>query len=375
MKKRIAVVALATAALLATSVAATAKPARRTKLERDAQGRGLGGLHRESVGQAVREADGVHVQHQYAGSSDEMYNLMKKNAGYDLVSASGDASNRLIASGLVQPIDPSTIPNWKQLTPQLIKGPNHYVDGKYYGLPWQWGPNVLMWNTAKYTGATNSWSALYDPKNKGKITIPNNPIQIADAALYLSKTKPALGIKDPYELNSAQLHAAVVLLKQQRPLIKAYWGFATDEVKIFQTGGATLGAAWPLAVAQLTRAGVKVSQTIPKEGATGWSDVWMMAKNPKNQPCAEAWLKYASGAKVQAEVAKFNTYTPANLQSCKALGNALQAAARRRRHGVPQPHQVLEDAAQRLRQRQERLRALLRMGPGVDVDQGLNDGR
>ena len=111
-----------------------------------------------------------------------------------------------------------------------------------------------------------------------------------------------------------------MLLKQQRPLIKAYWGFATDEVKIFQTGGATLGAAWPLAVAQLTRAGMKVSQTIPKEGATGWSDVWMLAKNPKNQPCAEAWLKYASGAKVQAEVAKFNTYTPANLQSCKALG-------------------------------------------------------
>ena len=266
---------------------------------------------------------GCTVQHQYAGSSDEMYNLMKKNAGYDLVSASGDASNRLIASGLVQPIDPSTIPNWKQLTPQLVKGPNHYVGGKNYGLPWQWGPNVLMWNTAKYKGATNSWSALYDPKNKGMITIPNNPIQIADAALYLSKTKPSLGIKDPVRADLGQLNAAVALLKQQRPLIKAYWGFATDEVKIFQTGGATLGAAWPLAVAQLKRAGMKVSQTLPKEGATGWSDVWMLAEHPKNLPCAQAWLKYAAGAKVQAEVAKFNTYTPANLQSCKALGATL----------------------------------------------------
>jgi putative spermidine/putrescine transport system substrate-binding protein len=189
-------------------------------------------------------------------------------------------------------------------------------------VPWQWGPNVLMWNPAKYKGVTNSWSALYDPKNKGLITIPNNPIQIADAALYLSKTKPALGIKDPYELTSAQLDAAVDLLKVQRPLIKAYWGFATDEVKIFQTGGATLGAAWPLAVAQLNRAGTKVSQALPKEGATGWSDVWMLAKNPKNPECAEAWLKYSAGAKVQAQVAKFNTYTPANLQSCKALGAA-----------------------------------------------------
>ena len=120
------------------------------------------------------------------------------------------------------------------------------MDGKYYGLPWQWGPNVLMWNTAKYKGATSSWSALYDPKNKGD----HNPEQ-SDP----DRRCGALPIEDQararhqgsYELNSAQLHAAVVLLKSQRPLIKAYWGFATDEVKIFQTGGATLGAAWPLA--------------------------------------------------------------------------------------------------------------------------------
>ena len=190
-------------------------------------------------------------------------------------------------------------------------------------MPWQWGPNVLLWNTQKYKGTTDSWSALYDPANKGKITIPNNPIQIADAALYLSKTQPSLGIKDPYELNKKQLDAAVALLKKQRPLIKAYWGFATDEVKIFQTGGATLGAAWPLAVAQLKAAGVPVSQSLPKEGATGWSDVWMLAKSPKNEACAQAWLAYSSKASVQAQVAKYNTYTPASLDSCKALGTSL----------------------------------------------------
>src|ERR1700712_3616997 len=271
MKKRFAVVALAMAALLGPSAAATARPAG-TKLGGTLKVVAWEGYTENQWVAPFEQQTGCTVQHQYAGSSDEMYNLMKKNAGYDLVSASGDASNRLIASGLGQPIEPDQNPNWKQLTPQLVKGPNHYVGGKYYGLPWQWGPNVLMWNTAKYTGVTNSWSALYDPANKGKITIPNNPIQIADAALYLSKTKPALGITDPYELTSKQLDAAVALLKAQRPLIKAYWGFATDEVKNFQTGGATLGAAWPLAVAQLNRAGTKVAQTLPKERATGRSE-------------------------------------------------------------------------------------------------------
>jgi len=325
MKMRIAVVVLATAALLATTAAATAKPAAK-KLGGTLKVVAWEGYTENQWVKPFEKQTGCTVQHQYAGSSDEMYNLMKKNAGYDLVSASGDAANRLIASGLVQAIDPKLIPDWSQLTPQLVKGPNQFVGGKHYGVPWQWGPNVLMWNTAKYKGATNSWSALYDAKNKGLITIPDNPIQIADAALYLSKTKPSLGIKDPYELTSTQLNAAVALLKTQHPLIKALWGFATDEVKIFQTGGATLGAAWPLAVAQLQRAGVKVTSTIPKEGATGWSDVWMLASHPKNLPCAQAWLKYSAGAKVQAEVAKFNTYTPANLQSCKILGAALCAS-------------------------------------------------
>ena len=271
---------------------------------------------------------GCKIHRKDAGSSNQMVSLMRTGGGggggqWDLVSASGDASLRLIRGGDVKPVNIKLIPSWNDFIP-IFKSPAHNtVDGKHYGVSLQWGPNVLLYNTTKIKPGPTNWGALYDPKYKGQITIPNNPIQIADAALYLSKTKPALGIKDPYELNSAQLHAAVLLLKGQRPLIKAYWAFATDEAKIFQTGGATLGAAWPLAVAQLTRSGMKVSQTIPKEGATGWSDVWMLAKHPKNLPCAQAWLKYASGAKVQAEVAKFNTYTPANLQSCKALGATL----------------------------------------------------
>ena len=53
--------------------------------------------------------------------------------------------------------------------------------------------------------------------------MPDNPIQIADAALYLMKTQPSLGIKDPYELNSTQFNATINLLKKQKPLIKRYW--------------------------------------------------------------------------------------------------------------------------------------------------------
>ena len=115
----------------------------------------------------------------------------------------------------------------------------------HYGISLQWGPNILLWNTKSVTPAPTSWESIYSPKYKGSITVPNNPIQIADAALYLSKTQPSLGITDPYELTEAQLNAAVKLLKEQHPLIKKYWALASDEIELFKSGDATIGAAWP----------------------------------------------------------------------------------------------------------------------------------
>src|SRR5581483_2181 len=211
---------------------------------------------------------GCKVKAKYAGSSDEMVTLMRSGGGglYDMVSASGDASLRLIYGGDVQAVDVSKVPGWKQFFRGFQSPPNNTVKGKHYGISLQWGPNTLMFNTKKVAPAPRSWSALYDPKFKGKITVPNNPIQIADAALYLSKTRPSLGIKDPYELTKPQFDAAIALLKKQRPLVKKYWGLSSDEVSLFKNGDAVLGASWPYTTGQLQAAKVPVKEVIPREG-------------------------------------------------------------------------------------------------------------
>ncbi len=171
---------------------------------------------------------GCKIHRKDAGSSNQMVALMRTGGGggggqYDLVSASGDASLRLILGGDVQPVNINLIPSWKDFV-SVFKSPAHNtVKGVHYGVSVQWGPNTLIYNTKKVKPAPTSWSALYSSKYKGKITVPNNPIQIADAALYLMKSKPSLGIRDPYELNKSQFNAAVSLLKQQKKLLKRYW--------------------------------------------------------------------------------------------------------------------------------------------------------
>jgi len=261
---------------------------------------------------------GCVVHTKYAGSSDEMVTLMRQGGGgqYDMVSASGDATLRLISGGNVRAVNIDLIPEWKNFIPQLRSPSHNTIDGVHYGVSLQWGPNSLLYNAKSVTPAPTSWAAIYSKKYKGAVTVPSNTIQIADAALYLSKTQPSLGISDPYELTESQLNAAVSLLKQQRPLIKKYWTGAADEAELFKSGDAVIGAAWPIATTTLEAAKVPVKEIIPSQGATGWADTWMISSHTKHLNCAYKWINWVSTPQVQAQQASSYGETPANRLAC-----------------------------------------------------------
>ena len=271
---------------------------------------------------------GCQVNSKYAGSSDEMVTLMRQGGGsqYDLVSASGDASLRLIRGGDVAPVNVNLIPDWKNFIPQLQSPSHNTVNGVHYGISLQWGPNTLLYNTQKVNPAPSSWSTIYSPQYKGQVTVPDNPIQIADAALYLSKTQPSLGISNPYELTEKQLDAAVSLLKQQRPLIVKYWALASDEIDLFKNGNAVIGASWPYQTITLQGDKTPVKDLIPKEGATGWADTWMLSSHAKHRNCAYEWMKWVSTPQVQAEQAISFGETPANKLACTDMDKIQKGA-------------------------------------------------
>ena len=72
---------------------------------------------------------------------------------------------------------------------ELQSPPHNTIDGKHFGISYMWGPNVLMWDTRAIKTAPTSWAVIYDPKNKGKVTVPDNPIQIADAHLSMMENR------------------------------------------------------------------------------------------------------------------------------------------------------------------------------------------
>ncbi len=275
---------------------------------------------------------GCKVKVKYGTDSSDMVNLMKQGGGtlYDGVSASGDASNRLIAGGDVQPIDINLFPDYADVMPSLQSPAHNTVNGVHYGVPFEWGPNLLLFNTDVVKPAPDSWSVVFDANSpyKGKVTAYNSPIYIADAALYLKATQPDLGISDPYELTSDQLDAAVSLLKTQYGLIGKYWSAYTDEISGFDSGDMVVGTAWPVNQQYIELDNkVPVESVVPKEGVTGWADTWMMSSHVQHPNCMLMWMQYSLTADVQTQVAEFYGATPSNTKSCPQLNKDLGKAA------------------------------------------------
>jgi len=271
---------------------------------------------------------GCKVNVKIAGTSDEMVTLMNQG-GYDLVTASGDASLRLVYGGTVQPINLALIKDWGRVDPRLQNGAWHTVNGVHYGVPYQWGSNVLMYNKTAF-GSTppTSWNVLFEEmtlpdgkSNKGRVQAYAGPIYIADAALYLKAHNSSLGITDPYELTSDQLDAAVTLLKQQRTVIGKYWSVYTDEIDNFKNGATVVGTTWPYQVNALKglTPPVPVEAIVPSEGMTGWADTWMMSAKAQHPNCMLKWMAWMITPEVQAQVAENFGESPANPKACKYL--------------------------------------------------------
>ncbi|HEU4941649.1 MAG TPA: ABC transporter substrate-binding protein [Gaiellaceae bacterium] len=262
---------------------------------------------------------GCKVNSKVGGSSDEMVTLMK-TGNYDGVSASGDATLRLIAGGDVAPVNLDLIENYDAVFEGLKNQAHNTVDGVPYGVPHGRGANLLMWRTDVVKPAPDSWSVVWDANSpyKGKITAYDSPIYIADAALYLKATQPDLGIEDPYELDDKQFQAAVDLLKQQNANIGEYWSDAAKEIQSFANKDTVVGTTWQYQANQLTGAKdpVPVQATLPKEGSTGWSDTWMISSKAKNPNCMYMWMNYIISPEANAKATEYFGEAPVNAAAC-----------------------------------------------------------
>jgi putative spermidine/putrescine transport system substrate-binding protein len=246
-----------------------------------------------------------------------------QGGGYDVVSASGDASLRLIYGDNVQPVNMALVPNYADVFPGLKDQQWNTVNGVNYGVPHGRGANLLMVNTDVVTEGADSWALTWEPDSPvaGKVSAYDSPIFIADAALYLMATQPDLGIKYPYALDKTQFDAAIALLEQQKPLISEYWSDYLKQMAAFKEQTTVASTTWQVVANAVAGEGTPIEAVKPKEGATGWSDTWMIAKDTANINCAYKWLDWIASPEINAQAAEWFGEAPANTKACALTAN------------------------------------------------------
>jgi putative spermidine/putrescine transport system substrate-binding protein len=261
---------------------------------------------------------GCDVRTTPASTPDEAVRLLHARR-FDGGSVRSGEALRLVLAGDVAQLNTALVRSYGDLAAGLRDAPYATYRGAVYGIPSAFQPDLLLWRTGATAQAPDSLAAVFDPTapTHGRAAIPDDPLQLASAALYLAAARPDLAIDDPYELDHRQLAAAAELVSRTRGAISTYARDARAVAALVRDGASAVG----LGVAPRAPAGTTgpISAAVPREGATGSADVWMVASGSRHPSCMYLWLDYVSSSDVQAQVARHGGEAPANPKACDAL--------------------------------------------------------
>jgi len=268
---------------------------------------------------AFEDAHHCKVVASYMGSSDELVaKLRGGSAGnYDVISPSSDVATSIVRAGLAAPLDLSKIPAYPQLSARLRESPLVKANGQTYGVPFVWGPNPLLYDTNAFPKAPESWSDLWNPKLKGKISLWDELSSVYMAAQVLGYDKPDPG--QLYNLSDEQLEAVKKKLIELKPNVRKYWTTGGELTNLFQNHEITAAMGWPLMTVQLRKLNYPIGETIPKENTTGWIDHLMITAASSHKELAQAFLEYMVEPETQKLITDVTHYTPANPGTARLL--------------------------------------------------------
>lgn len=192
-------------------------------------------------------------------------------------------------------------------------------DGMRFGVPFAWGPEYLLAGRSSFPEPPASYDALFDPAYAGRIAVPDDPLQIALAAVVL-------GTRDPYALDARDLDAAAELIRRQRPLVREYWSDPADLGGLFADGRVVLGQARGKVASDLAARGV--SATVPAGPVLAWSSWFVIAAAAPHPRCAAKWRNYVLAPNVQIPLARAASGAPAVQAACALEGTVSCAADR-----------------------------------------------
>jgi putative spermidine/putrescine transport system substrate-binding protein len=251
---------------------------------------------------------------------------------YDGVLGDPEVLGQLVKLKAVQPLNVPRITGYAQISPRLRNAPSEVSGGKVYGVPYIWDSYVTGYDVGKVKPSPQSWTSLFAPDSasrySGKITMPDSPVTLALAALYLKSAQPSLGISDPFELTKPQLAAAQQAVSAVRSQVGTFWTQDSSVIGQLGDGQDLLGAVLSRQIVQMSRAGLPTAGvpvlTAAAGAASPVADVlsWMMTSQAPETYCTYQWLSWSVSNYVQERVSAWTNEAPASLAACRGAAVA-----------------------------------------------------
>jgi spermidine/putrescine transport system substrate-binding protein len=247
---------------------------------------------------------GIKLKVTTFSSNEDCLNKLKAagGSGWDLTSPSIAWISAHVDSGSLGVIDAAKIPNLSKVIPSFMEQSARLGarrDGKWYGLPYDWGTEALSYDTTKvkleYGKA--SFSDLWKPEYAGKMLCRQRSIMLATGLAWEREGKLPPGTmmkayddEAAFDLGYGKTAEFVIANKKQ---IVNWWKGTADTQSGFEQDGAVIGETWDGPIFQLKNAGKPYNYLAPVEGALTWIDSIAVTAKPANTAQAYAFINWA----------------------------------------------------------------------------------
>ncbi|HEX2571038.1 MAG TPA: extracellular solute-binding protein [Polyangia bacterium] len=251
------------------------------------------------------------VKASFFDASDELVAKLQADPGaYDVFVASSDVATTLAVTGQAEALDLGRLPTYTQLSQALRDLRLVKWHGKVHGVPFVWGSNPLLYDPTVFPTPPESWTVLWDPRYRGKVSLWDDlsSVYLAAQVLGYHQDDPAI----LYNLNDEQLDRVREKLFELRPNVHKVWSSVPDLAAMFERHEVVLAMGWTLITNRLRKAHVPIGETIPKENTTGWIDHLMISSASRKKDLAYQFIEYMIQARTQKLVTDADGAIPAN---------------------------------------------------------------
>ncbi len=233
-------------------------------------------LAKDSYLAAFKAKTGIDIAKNFIGTDDEQFAKLRAGGGssVDLITPGLDKVELYVGADLLQPINMAKAPNSAKLYDTFRTTPLGKKDGKFYGIPFYWGINPIVYRADLMSGEPD-WSVFFTgDKYKGRLAMRDYALEgVMIAAMYLGIPRDKMFVMDDKELAAVKK-----ALMAQKQLLRTYWNSIADLTNLFATGEVVCAFSWVPPYYDLSARGLKMGMAKPKEGVIGWCDTLAIPK-------------------------------------------------------------------------------------------------